>query len=195
MRCVAGVLVGGLSTRMGRPKATLPHPNGRTLLEHVISVARQPDLWIDEIVLLGRCADPPASLADMRTLADPLPNAGPLAGLCALLEYAVDRWALLLACDMPRLQPSLLERLRVAAGPEHDAVVFRRPDRPGGYHTCCALYHPRLLPAALHELRHGSGSLQRPLAAARVAALDPLPVEEEMLTNLNTPAEYERLWT
>ena len=41
VRCVAGVLVGGLSTRMGRPKATLPHADGHTLVEHVAGVVRQ----------------------------------------------------------------------------------------------------------------------------------------------------------
>jgi molybdopterin-guanine dinucleotide biosynthesis protein A len=194
LRCVAGVLVGGLSTRMGRSKVTLPHPEGGTLVEYVVRIARQHSGWVDEFVLLGRCADLPTSLAPMRVLDDPCSSGGPLAGLCSLLEYAGERWALLLACDMPRLQISPLERLHSAAKSEQDAVLFRRPDRAGTYHTCCALYNPRLLPAALHELRHGRGRLQGALTAGRIRALKPTAAEEQMLTNLNTPEDYARLW-
>jgi molybdopterin-guanine dinucleotide biosynthesis protein A len=178
---------------MGRPKATLQHSDGRTLVEHVVSVARRQHEWIDELIILGRCADLPAALAGLPVLEDACPDSGPLAGLCALLEYAGERWGLLLACDMPLLQAPPLERLHDAQRPEHDAVAFRRLDQPAAYHACCAFYHPRLLPAALHELGQGKRSLQRLLAAARVGGVDPTPAEEAMLTNLNTPADYARL--
>ena len=46
------------------------------------------------------------------------------------------------------LRPALLRRFAAAVTPGCDAVAFRRPDRPGAWHACCALYHPRLLPAA-----------------------------------------------
>jgi molybdenum cofactor guanylyltransferase len=192
-RCVAGVLVGGQSSRLGRPKALLLLADGRTLVEHVVSVARQQSEWIERVVFLGTCADLPATMTELPMLEDALPQGGPLAGLCPLLENAGRRWGLLLACDMPLLQPPILERLRRALRAEHDAVAFQRSDRPETYHACCALYHPRLLPAARHELRHGKRSLQGLLAMARVGALTPTAAEEKMLTNLNTPADYDRL--
>jgi len=191
--CVAGVLVGGQGVRLGRPKATLALSGGSTLTEHVVGVARRQDHWIGEVVILGRCADLPTSLTSLRRLEDVLSDGGPLAGLGALLEYAGQRWGLLLACDLPLLQAPLLQRLHDAIGPEHDAVAFRRPNRPYAFHACCALYHPRLLPAALHELRQGRRSLHRLLVGGRAAVLLPTPAEEEMLTNLNTPADYDRL--
>ena len=194
VRCVAGILVGGRSARMGRPKATLPLPDGRWLVEHVAGVTRQTGRWIDEIVIVGQCEGLPASLADARRLADAEPGAGPLAGLCSLLEYAGLRWSLLLACDMPLLEPKLLERLCTAASPKYDAVAFRLTDQPKSWHACCALYHPRLLPVAVQELRQSSRSLQNLLATARVAALDPVSGEQRMLMNLNTPEDYDRLF-
>lgn len=189
---VAGILVGGRSTRMGRPKATLALPDGRTMIEQVVDAARRAGEWIHEVVLLGRCDDLPASLGGLRTLPDAVPAGGPLGGLCSLLEWAGGRLGLLLACDMPRLEASLLERLRAAAGPDWDAVAFRRTDRPDTWHACCALYHPRLLPAAGRELRQGRGSLQNLLAGARVAGLEPEGREQELLMNLNTPEAYDR---
>ena len=190
--CVAGILVGGKSLRMGRTKATLPLADGRMLVERIASVAREAGAWVKEIVILGRCDQLPESLASLPVLADPVPEAGPLSGLCALLEYAGPRWGLLLACDMPLIEPLLLERLHPSLDPQHDAVAFRRGDQDG-WHACCAMYHPRLLPSALEELNRGRRSLHGLLASARVATLEPAQGEQQMLMNLNTPQDYDRL--
>jgi molybdopterin-guanine dinucleotide biosynthesis protein A len=179
---------------MGRPKGALPLPDGRVLVEHVAGVARRTGRWIDELVILGSCEELPAALAGVRVLADATPDAGPLAGLSSLLEYAGERWGLLLACDLPLLDPILLEHLCTAVRPECDAVAFRRTDRPNTWHACCALYHSRLLPVAIQELRHGSRSLQNLLATVRALGLDPVPAEQQMLMNLNTPQDYDRLF-
>jgi molybdopterin-guanine dinucleotide biosynthesis protein A len=194
IRCVAGILVGGRSARMGRPKATLPLPNGRALVEHVAGVALRTGRWIDEVVILGHCETSPAGLAGLTVLPDTESGAGPLAGLCSLLEYAGERWTLLLACDMPLLEPMLVERLYATVHHECDAVAFRRPDRPNTWHACCALYHPRLLTVAIRELRQGRRSLQGLLATVRVAGLDPTPEEHRAMMNLNTPQDYDRLF-
>lgn len=191
IRCVAGILVGGQSRRMGRAKATLPLAAGHTLVEHVVNTALNCGRCIDEVLILGQCPDMPASLAKLHVLADAQAAAGPLMGLRSLFEYAKDRWSLLLACDMPLLSPVLIERLLAAARPDIDAVAFRGADK--AWHACCALYHPRLLPAAIEELRNGRRSLQNVLATARVVSLNVNPEEERLLTNLNTPGDYDRL--
>ena len=191
--CAAGILVGGRSTRMGRSKATLPLADGHSLVEHVAGVASHAGPWIDEVVILGSSESLPDSLARLRQLSDVIPDAGPLAGLCSLIEYAGPRWGLLLACDMPLLEPKLLERLWAAVTSRCDAVAFRRMDRPNAWHACCALYHPRLLPAVIRELKEGRRSLQNLLATARVVVLDPSPEEQPMLMNLNTPQDYDGL--
>jgi hypothetical protein len=60
--CVAGVLAGGHSRRMGQPKALLALPDGRHLIEHVIGVASE---VTRDVVILGRSIVLPASLARM----------------------------------------------------------------------------------------------------------------------------------
>lgn len=193
-RCVAGILVGGRNTRMGRPKATLPLPDGRTLVEHVAGVASRLRRWIEEVVILGFGRELPDSLGGLRILPDYDPGAGPLAGLCSLLGFADRRWSLLLACDLPRLQPAVLERLFAATTPDCNAVAFRRPACPDTWHACCALYHPRLLPAALLGLEQGGRSLQKLLASTSVIPIDPCPEEHRMLLNVNTPEDYDLLF-
>lgn len=201
-QCVAGVLIGGRSRRMGRAKALLPHPIGGTLLEHTVHVAHE---VTGEVFLLGQFESLPPALADLTRLPDAREDhasteglessagLGPLAGLCSLLGVAGDRWALLLPCDMPNVSVSLLTRLLVRASDAVDAVAYVREGRADGYHACCALYHPRLLPAVLDELEGSGRSLQALLDRSRVKAIQPNGEDRLMLTNVNTPGDYERV--
>ena len=187
--CVAGVLVGGQSRRMGSSKALLTLPDGGTLVEHVAGVASE---VASEVVILGE-SSLPAALSRYRILPDAKPNGGPLAGLCSLLEYARERWALMLACDMPRVSAGVIGRVLTKASPDTDAVAFWQDDRREVYHACCALYHPRILPTALEELTAGKGSLQNVLRHIRVAALLPESREACQLANVNTPEDLASL--
>ncbi|UCG16126.1 MAG: molybdenum cofactor guanylyltransferase [Phycisphaerales bacterium] len=187
--CVAGVLAGGRSRRMGRPKALLTLPDGRTLVEHVVGVA---SAVAHDVVILGTPALLPPPLARLPVLVDAKQDGGPLAGLCSLLQYAQNRWALLLACDMPHLAPGVLHRILARAGEDVDAVAFRQDDVRKACHACCALYHPRILPRALDELARGQASLQNLLARVRLEAVQPDPRDVHLLTNLNTPEDHAR---
>ncbi|HMQ16415.1 MAG TPA: NTP transferase domain-containing protein [Phycisphaerae bacterium] len=217
---IAGVLVGGAGRRMGRPKALLPHPAGGTFVEHVVAVLSP---LVSEVVLLGRPSaappqGPPRVWPGVPRVPDEPGGGGPLAGLCSLLRRAGDRWALLLACDLPLLGPETLAALLAATRTDVDAVAFVRnaateavsspavggrardagapPSSTPTYHACCAAYHPRVLAEAEAELR-GGAALQALLRRARLGALEPDARIERQLTNVNTPeqvAELAALW-
>lgn len=198
--CIAGVLIGGESRRMGMCKA-LAIFEGRPLVEHVIDVAAQ---VADEVVLLGNTDLPTPNLQGFTRLPDASMGYGPLRGLRSLLEYTGGRWGLLLACDMPKLTPEILKRLLAARTEEADVVAFRAADHPAtpglsgrcprfAYHACCAVYHPRVLPLVVEEVSTGSCRIQNVLQRARCVRLIPTPDEEVRLTNVNTPADLEGL--
>ena len=187
---VAGVLAGGHSRRMGQPKALLRLPNGRILIEHAVEVASQ---TTGDVVILGQAISLPPSLARLAVLADEKPDGGPLAGLCSLLRYAKDRWALLLACDLPYVGVGLIERVLGAQRPDVDAIAFVKDASRPVYHACCAAYHPRVLADAVDELVNGKGSLQGLLGRVNVAALQPTADEVRQLENVNTPEDIARL--
>ncbi len=191
-RCevVAGVLVGGRSTRMGRDKAGIAHPQGGTLVEHVVAVARR---VASDVVLLGSSTTLPATLRHLRVLADAEANGGPLAGLCSALTQFPSGWLLLLSCDLPLLREGVLLRLLAARSEAVDAVAMIHKSHPLTYHTCCAVYHARVLPAARRELTGGRRSLQTVLRSVRVAAIAADADEARQLTNVNTPADLARL--
>jgi molybdopterin-guanine dinucleotide biosynthesis protein A len=189
---IAGVLVGGQSLRMGRAKALLPHPCAPTFLEHVVRVAQR---VVPEVVLLGTLDPLPTALHHLPRLADAPPNRGPLAGLCSALEAAKDHWVLLLACDLGWLGPEVLRWLLRHSSPNVDAVAFAREGNRAAYHTCCALYHPRIRPVVTHELAHGSASLHAVLQAASVRILTPGAECARQLANVNTPEDLAQLLT
>ncbi|MDK9708423.1 MAG: molybdenum cofactor guanylyltransferase [Desulforhopalus sp.] len=95
----ACVLIGGKSSRMGRPKHLIKDKEGRTWLENTIATLRP---LVDGIVVSGGGVLP-ESLADTLRLPDIPGVSGPLTGI-----LAAGRWQplvswLLVACDMPQV--------------------------------------------------------------------------------------------
>src|SRR5262245_25240944 len=95
---VAGVLIGGASRRMGRPKALIAI-DGTTILERTVRIAGS---FADRVVLLGHAPfEIPVPVSNLLCLPDRPGGVGPIGGLCALLENAESSNALLLSCDLP----------------------------------------------------------------------------------------------
>lgn len=103
---LAGVLIGGASTRMGRPKALLRYKQ-HSLVEHVVDVVRP---WVDDVVLLGAGACPDA-FVDTPKIADAPNVSGPMSGILGALRWSPRvRW-LILPCDLPLITNEAVEWL------------------------------------------------------------------------------------
>src|SRR5688572_10259852 len=124
---ILGICVGGRGSRLGGvQKALLLAPDtGETLIARSLRLARETG---HEAVLLG-AAELGESARGVRQLPDATPQLGPLSGLLSLLEYAGDRGALCIACDMPYLTSTLLSRL---ACEEPEATVLAPRDAATG---------------------------------------------------------------
>lgn len=95
----ACILMGGRSSRMGRPKHLLPAESGSTWLERTVHTV-QPQ--VEGVVLSGR-GEIPAGLHSLSRLTD-IPNVGgPLAGILSAIRWQPDVSWLFLACDMPEV--------------------------------------------------------------------------------------------
>ncbi len=186
MKAMAGVvLCGGGSRRMGADKALL-ELDGQPLVLRVAG-------------LLARAADPvflapgrPRRLGNLgyAELEDPLPDAGPLAGLAAALEASPHPLVAVVAVDMPFASPRLLRLLaRLHAG--EDAVV---PVTPSGLEPLHAVYSTSVLPEAGLALAEGRLGLRRLLRRLRVREVserewrrtDP---EGRFAINVNSPKD------
>lgn len=107
-----GILIGGKSSRMGRPKHLLEY-GGRTWLEHTIervgSVA-------ERVVIVGR-GEIPAHLSSYTRLPDIPDVHGPMAGMLAAMRWTPDVSWLMCACDMPQISADALHWLLESRAP------------------------------------------------------------------------------
>jgi molybdopterin-guanine dinucleotide biosynthesis protein A len=58
----------------------------------------------------------------LRVVPDLIPGKGPLGGICAAMACSASKWSLVVACDMPFLQPEAIELL-VSSISSHQAYV------------------------------------------------------------------------
>jgi molybdenum cofactor guanylyltransferase len=168
---LGGVLVGGSSRRMGRDKATL-RVQGRALAE-IAEDALRPHCEV--VHRLG-----PPGLADVPNIC------GPLAGIMAAQRHDPEAWWVIVACDMPLLQPEAIAWLLEQRTAGVVAVIPRTPD--GHVQPTCALYGP------------GVGGLLGQVTAPSQLATRPhvvVPKIPPMLapqwTNVNDPEALKRL--
>jgi molybdopterin-guanine dinucleotide biosynthesis protein A len=190
---VVGIFVGGQSSRMGgAPKGLLQAPD--SMLSLVERLIREVEAAVPraEIVLVGSAA---AYAALPRpVVADAPRGIGPLGGLLGLLHHAERagaRQVLALACDLPRLERQLLERLcgespnaaalLVAPGAIRNPLIARYSIAPA-------------LAAGRAALDAGKRSLQAVLdqLGPSVVTLSVSPAEQATLEDWDTPTDVGR---
>jgi len=169
--CPVVILAGGKSRRLGRDKASEVLA-GKTLLQRAIDASATLASLYVIVTARGRQIPAIDSAVPVSTVEDSYPETGPLGGiytgLSALTPGPQDQTspllqrqaggrgegfpALVLACDLPLLQPLLLrELLRLAPG--HDAVV---PVKDGLPEPLCAVYSTRCVEPARRLLERGA---------------------------------------
>ena len=145
----AVILAGGKSARLGRDKAG-EVLLGRSLLQRAVDAFAG---LVHEYVIVSAVGQAlPAVEVDapLLTAEDVYPETGPLGGIYTGLSAMTSSQAVVVACDMPLLQPALLsELLRLA--PAYDAVVPLN----GLPEPLCAAYSRACLAAVRKRLEAG----------------------------------------
>lgn len=190
MRLGGVILCGGLSTRMGRSKASLPFGNS-TMLEWV---TERLSSTVSEIVVVAAANQdlPPLARAS-QIVRDERSGRGPLEGLRVGLSALQARCqiAFVTSCDAPLLVPAAVNFLASQLGTA-DAIV---PIQDGQIHPLTAIYRTNLATLAAQLLEQGELRLTTFVKACRATLLyaellrsvDP---NLDSLKNLNTPEEY-----
>lgn len=181
------VLTGGASTRMGKDKALLDRQGEpqllatfRLLSQHVQSC----------FVSLRRDQREESIRAGLPGIFDEADGIGPAAGLLAAHGVYPDAAWLVLACDLPLLQPSTLLGLIRARDGRHAAIAYRSAidDLP---EPLCALWEPAALASLLRQAQAGRYRL-RDILESDDTLLLPTP-GGDVLDNINTPQDLQRL--
>jgi molybdopterin-guanine dinucleotide biosynthesis protein A len=163
-RPLAVVLAGGLSRRLGRPKALVPL-GGRPLIAWPLAAAQEAGL---EAVVVAKAGAPLPPL-DVAVWEEPAVPVHPLTGLVAALERA-GRPIVALACDMPFVSPALIARVAAAEG----MAVPRGQAFP-------ARYEPGHLPA-LRDALEREAAVREVLRGAA-----PIDADPDELLGVNDP--------
>jgi molybdopterin-guanine dinucleotide biosynthesis protein A len=185
---IAGILVGGVSRRMGQPKALIGI--GReSLLVRTVRVASE---CVSNVVFVGT---PPfeieSSLQSMCVVADAVDGIGPIGGLAGLLRSSEASWCLLLSCDMPFVEASLLRRL-IDEAVKFDAEAVLPSTQVGSRitdHPCCAIYRRSILPTVGRAIESKQYSMTRLLNRLSVVRLPVKGDDARALANWNTPSD------
>ncbi|MEI7435762.1 MAG: molybdopterin-guanine dinucleotide biosynthesis protein MobB, partial [bacterium] len=174
----AGVLIGGGSTRMGRPKHLITE-NGETWLHTSVAAVQQ---QVDKVVILGS-GEIPADLRSLTVLPDVEDAGGPLRGMLAAMRWAPMASWIFVPCDTPGLTAEAMRWILTNRKPGVWAVQPRQMESgileplPGWYDF-----------RSRHLLERCRGPAD--LAGHEKVATPPLPREfAGAWTNLNTPSE------
>jgi molybdopterin-guanine dinucleotide biosynthesis protein A len=178
------VLAGGRSTRMKRDKASLEYA-GKPQLVRAMEIIAPLVARAFVSVRPEQLQDPQRAVYD--TIADLRPGLGPIAGIhAALIKFPEHAW-LVLACDLPFLNPRTLQFLLAHRCETRLATAFRsRVDaRP---EPLCAIYEPASRTGLEAWIGQGQTCPRKWLSQADAELLD-LP-EPRALDNVNTEEEY-----
>jgi molybdopterin-guanine dinucleotide biosynthesis protein MobB len=196
---MAGLLVGGKSSRMGSPKHllrlgedTLAEIAVRALSEGLAANGSPVDSNKNQndakVVVLG-AGSLPSSLHNLTRLPDAPGLAGPIAGLLAAHRWMPNAAWILAACDHPWLTSTEIRWLAEQRQPGVWAVLPRQPDD----HPCptLALYEPQAL-TVLERSLSSNGAEKVRLAElfdhphTRIG-----PQLTRATVNVNTPGEFK----
>jgi molybdopterin-guanine dinucleotide biosynthesis protein A len=193
---IALVLCGGQSTRMGSDKGLL-QPNAKTWAATAADIIMEQGLPVqfsvnnNQLEYYSQFLPSKDLIVDNETLA----VHGPLIGLLsAHLKYP-NKNILVLACDMPLMQSSLIKEL-ITACKQHahfDAWLYKSNAHP---EPLCAIYSSNALASILQLLK--DGKLYKHSMKFMLEQINPfyIPVQEEQekcFRNFNSHAELNGL--
>lgn len=189
------ILAGGRSTRMGRDKALLPHPEQREIT-FVVHLIVQLSRYCQEVLLVARNAEQAQEYAphvSVPIITDLTPDIGPLMGIYSGLRAIHTSHALVTAVDMPFIQPQMIAFL-LSQPRDESLIVPIVNDNP---QVLFAVYPRAVLPIMAERLQAGlrgprallSAVPVRTIAEEQLRRVDP---QLRSFVNINTPEAYRQ---
>ncbi|MBL6828590.1 MAG: NTP transferase domain-containing protein [Puniceicoccaceae bacterium] len=182
------VLVGGESRRMGRDKALLSYHGDATQLEHTASLLQA---VCAKVFVSQRKEQAFPTPPETQAIYDSVEGAkGPLCGILSAMRAHPDVHWLVLACDLPYLQTSTLEKLIREFYAQAPQLTTFRSSHDGLPEPLCAIYPSGSDEALLARSKELGKSCPRKLLILEEAQL----VDQDdprSLDNINTAEEYD----
>lgn len=192
---LGALLAGGLSRRYGKPKA-FARVAGARIIDRALAALGE---VVRDVVVVANDTNAYRGLGPP-VRGDERAGNGVLGGIHAALGWSVERGrdgALVVACDMPFLDPGLLRAIVARAGVGDADLVAPRSRGPRGVEPLCAWYGAACRPAIEAQLLREDRRVIGFWPDVRVARL---PLErvlehgepDRIFLNVNTPEDRER---
>ena len=170
---------------MGSPKAALTL-GGRTLIEIMIEKAKA---VTQDVRIVG-----PRLQFGENAVEDVFPGRGPLAGIHAALRTSNAELNLMLAVDLPFVDPKFLLFLAQQAAASRALVTVPRTTR--GWQPLCALYRRDFAAHAERALQLGRNKIDALFSEVEVRIVEEREIvaagfNEAMFRNINTREDFE----
>lgn len=159
------ILAGGKGKRLGEDKALLSFL-GKPLIDHVIGRVEN---LTNEILIVSDESKFPSLNPRAKLVLDLFPGGGPLGGIYSGLNISRNHWTFAFGCDMPFIQPSLLNFM-ISISEGFQAVV---PLIEGKLQPLHALYSKSCLETFRGDLEKGFLKLTRTLSLLRLRYFTP----------------------
>jgi molybdenum cofactor guanylyltransferase len=190
------ILAGGSSSRMGKNKALLPLPDNQavTFIEYLVSLLEE--CCSETLIVAGDQAHAHEyDFPGVRVAIDETPGIGPLVGLYSGLSAIYTTHALVVAVDLPCVQPALLTFLLSQPLPANTLLVPLIHNIP---QVLLAIYPRSILPVVKEQLLQGRRDLRCLLKVAPVQFIEEaqlLQIDPQLRSfiNVNTPEELRGL--
>jgi len=178
------LLAGGKSSRMGLEKGMVAY-KGKPLIQYGIDLLSG---YAGSIIISS--ANPVYECFGLEMVPDEITGQGPAAGIAAALKHSRTSWNLVLACDLPFLEPELIDALLAAAG-DNQAVI---PVHQGVSEPLAGLWHRDLAEILHQSVEAGNLALHRILQPCKVHYLETVPLLKKypnLFANFNSMKEMD----
>jgi molybdopterin-guanine dinucleotide biosynthesis protein A len=191
------ILAGGSSSRMGRNKALLSLPGSKnvTFVEHLVTLLEE---CCCETIIVARDKVRAQEFAfpGVRVVVDETPGVGPLMGIYSGLQEISTARALVVAVDLPFVQPTLLAYLLSQPLAVDSLLIPLINDIP---QVLLGVYPRSILPILKQQLRQGRRDVRCLLELVPVHYIGEtqlLKVDPQLRSfiNINTPQELRELF-
>lgn len=183
------ILAGGKSSRVSSAYKALLQLGGASVIERII---RALSGQFEKIIIVADEIERYAGLGP-EILIDLMPERGPLVGLYTGLAAIQSPYSFVVACDMPFLNPDLIEFMKRTISSEIDVLI---PKVKGRLNPLHAVYSRNCLPVIKARIERGIFSMHSILPELRVRYLEEEEIKsfcqpEIALFNLNTDQDVE----
>lgn len=178
------ILSGGKSSRMGTDKGFLSF-NGKSFVQHSIDALKP---FVENIMIISNNKD--YDVFGWKRIEDAIENAGPLAGIYSGLKQSKTDYNLVLSCDIPLINSTILQKLLDAIDVDSEIIQM---DSQGKAMPLIALYKKQCVPLFLKLLNEGERRLQFAVNQCQVKNVVLNDDETYFTQNINTPEQLNAI--